>query len=114
MKIKYLFVILLLPASIFVAYTFTPIVSSAVKLAEIKKSVSPALEKQLTEKDLESGKPIFIRIFKESAELEVWVREESEEKYSLFKTYPICYYSGNLGPKLKTGDRQSPERVLLC
>ena len=29
--------------------------------------------------------------------------------YKLFKTYEICAWSGELGPKVKEGDRQSPE-----
>lgn len=53
------------------------------------------------------GQPIFIRIFKEENELEVWVKKELA--YELFETYGICKYSGNLGPKLKEGDEQSPE-----
>ena len=45
--------------------------------------------------------------FKEESILEVWVKKS--HSYILFKRYPICAYSGNLGPKLKTGDKQSPE-----
>jgi len=51
----------------------------------------------------------FIRIFKAEAELELWSRAEGETQYSLAKTYPICAWSGALGPKLKEGDGQSPE-----
>ena len=29
--------------------------------------------------------------------------------YALLKTYPICRWSGELGPKIKEGDRQAPE-----
>lgn len=65
------------------------------------------LEEQLARMDLEFGNPIFIRIFKESSELELWVRGDDE--YKLFKTYKICSFSGELGPKLKEGDLQSPE-----
>ena len=54
-----------------------------------------------------AGKEIFIRIFKEEDELEVWVK--NDKKFILFKTYPICAWSGSLGPKLKEGDGQSPE-----
>jgi murein L,D-transpeptidase YafK len=39
--------------------------------------------------------------------LELWV--EGEEGFVLFTTYDICYYSGDLGPKTKQKDRQSPE-----
>lgn len=48
-----------------------------------------------------------MRIFKESEELEVWV--QAGEVFKHFKTYEICNFSGHLGPKLKTGDHQSPE-----
>ncbi|ODT71002.1 MAG: hypothetical protein ABS75_09695 [Pelagibacterium sp. SCN 63-23] len=49
-----------------------------------------------------------VRIFKEEAVLEVWKRTPSGT-YKLFKTYEICAFSGDLGPKFKEGDRQSPE-----
>lgn len=52
--------------------------------------------------------PMMIRIFKESSELEVW-KQTSSGGYKLFKTYEICAWSGELGPKIKEGDRQSPE-----
>ena len=53
------------------------------------------------------GDDIFIRIFKKESLLEVWIKPKHE--YVLFKRYPICKYSGYLGPKLKEGDKQSPE-----
>ena len=52
--------------------------------------------------------PILIRTFKKEAELEVWKLSRSG-RYVLLKTFPICRWSGQLGPKLKTGDRQTPE-----
>ena len=53
------------------------------------------------------GDPIFMRIFKEESRLEIWIRTGTE--YQLLKEYRICSYSGSLGPKLKEGDKQSPE-----
>lgn len=52
--------------------------------------------------------PMMIRIFKETSELEVW-KQAGNGAYKLFKTYEICAWSGTLGPKIKEGDRQSPE-----
>src|SRR5262245_47243387 len=52
--------------------------------------------------------PILVRIFKEESELEVW-KQDTEGKFALLKTYPICRWSGELGPKVKEGDRQAPE-----
>jgi murein L,D-transpeptidase YafK len=54
------------------------------------------------------GKGTMVRIYKESSELEVW-KETTDGSYKLFKTYAICAWSGELGPKVKEGDRQSPE-----
>ena len=50
---------------------------------------------------------MLIRIYKE-AELEVWKRSTSG-RYVRLKTFPICRWSGQLGPKQKEGDRQTPE-----
>ncbi|PLW78092.1 L,D-transpeptidase family protein [Cohaesibacter celericrescens] len=52
--------------------------------------------------------PIYIRIFKEEAVLEAW-KERKDGTYALLKTYPICAYSGEIGPKKREGDRQAPE-----
>jgi len=51
---------------------------------------------------------IMIRIFKAESELEVWMTTNTGA-YTLFATYPVCFWSGTLGPKLKEGDRQAPE-----
>ena len=32
-----------------------------------------------------------------------------KQRFKRFASYPICYYSGRLGPKQKQGDRQAPE-----
>lgn len=70
--------------------------------------VKPELEKEFESKGLNYGSPIFIRIFKESMELEIWVK--SENKFKFFKTYEICTYGyGTLGPKTIQGDGQAPE-----
>lgn len=52
--------------------------------------------------------PILIRIFKQESELEVWKRDRSG-RYALLKTWPMCRWSGKLGPKTRAGDRQAPE-----
>lgn len=72
------------------------------------EKVEPSLKKQLAGKGLEYGAPIFIRIFKQPGVLELWV-EANDGKFKLFKSYDICTFSGDLGPKLKEGDKQSPE-----
>ena len=71
------------------------------------KQKGPELAKSLGKIGAKLGDPVFIRIFKEEKELEVWVKPG--QKFKLFRTYPICKFSGELGPKLREGDGQSPE-----
>lgn len=70
---------------------------------------SPRLSKALAERDLKLGGPVFIRIFKESRELEIWVRHSASGRYRHFRTWTIAAMSGKLGPKLAEGDQQAPE-----
>ncbi len=70
--------------------------------------VRGSLELELSARGLSFGDPIFIRVFKEPGVLEVWV-EGGEGHFELFKSYEICSFSGELGPKLRSGDIQSPE-----
>ncbi len=63
---------------------------------------------QMSAKGMSPAAPIFIRIYKQESELEVWKRD-TRGRYALLKTYPICRWSGKLGPKTASGDRQAPE-----
>ena len=65
------------------------------------------LNERLRSLHAKKGDPVYIRIFKKEALLEVWIKTEG--KYEHVKDYAICAYSGHLGPKLKEGDRQAPE-----
>lgn len=62
----------------------------------------------LGKKGIEPGAPMFVRIFKEESELEVWKQRDDGRFYHV-KTYPICNWSGELGPKTQQGDKQAPE-----
>jgi len=62
----------------------------------------------MAEKGMREDAPIFVRIFKQESELEIW-KATDDGLYHHLKTYPICNYSGKLGPKIKQGDKQSPE-----
>src|SRR6476661_2605366 len=62
----------------------------------------------IEQKNMTKESPILVRLFKEEAELEVW-KEDRDGRFALLKTYPICRWSGELGPKIKEGDRQAPE-----
>ncbi|MGA0562691.1 L,D-transpeptidase family protein [Ancylobacter sp. VNQ12] len=71
-------------------------------------ALSPKTLALIQEKQMEATSPIVVRIFKEESELEVW-KETTSGDYALLKTYPICRWSGELGPKVREGDRQAPE-----
>src|ERR1700754_4003036 len=76
--------------------------------AKANQPVPPKLVADMTEKDMDLNSPILVRLFKEEAELEVWKQDRSG-RFALLKTYPICRWSGDLGPKVREGDRQAPE-----
>lgn len=72
------------------------------------KPIPPEAKALLAQKNMREDAPIMIRIFKEEAELEIW-KAKDDGRFHHFKTYPICNYSGGLGPKFKVGDKQAPE-----
>ncbi len=75
------------------------------------RALAPLSEKMLADlnqKNMDKDSPILVRIFKSEAELEVW-KQNRDGEFALLKTYPICRWSGDLGPKVKEGDRQAPE-----
>ncbi len=57
---------------------------------------------------MDISSPMLVRVFKSESELEVW-KQDRTGRYALLKTYPICKWSGDLGPKVQEGDRQAPE-----
>jgi murein L,D-transpeptidase YafK len=69
----------------------------------------PAATMALMEtKGMSKNDPILMRSYKKESEIEVWKRGR-DGRYALLKTYPMCRWSGQLGPKIREGDRQAPE-----
>jgi murein L,D-transpeptidase YafK len=81
------------------------------------------LKRELEAKGLQLGNKVYFRSFKKNrindlvngtnvnhnkGKLEVWV-EDAQGKMKLFKSYPVCAFSGRLGPKTREGDLQTPE-----
>ncbi|MGO4736139.1 hypothetical protein AB4099_06325 [Bosea sp. 2KB_26] len=62
----------------------------------------------MSEKGMSKDQPILIRSYKKESELEVWKRK-GDGRYALLKTFPMCRWSGQLGPKVREGDRMAPE-----
>ena len=83
-------------------------IPSSTRSKNIVDSVSTLLMEDLKIFNLKLGSSVYIRIFKESRELELWIKGDSI--FQLYKIYPICTYGwGTLGPKLLEGDGQAPE-----
>jgi murein L,D-transpeptidase YafK len=76
--------------------------------AKATKELPPELLALLRQKKIAKSSPILVRIFKEEAELEVW-KQDATGRFQILKTYPVCRWSGDLGPKFQEGDRQTPE-----
>ncbi|UQZ91217.1 2-dehydro-3-deoxyphosphooctonate aldolase [Deltaproteobacteria bacterium Smac51] len=72
------------------------------------EAAKPRLDKKLGSA-FKLGNPVFLRIFKDEAIVEIWMLPENSQKFKLFHSYPICAFSGGLGPKTKEGDRKAPE-----
>ncbi len=70
--------------------------------------IPPATQALMSQKGMTRYDPVLIRSFKKESELEVW-KMGRDGRYALLKTYPMCRWSGQLGPKVREGDRQAPE-----
>lgn len=79
------------------------------RLASARSRVLPHLHQELAVLGLELGADAFIRVFKESSELELWLRAGKDDRWKRFRTYPVACFSGGLGPKMREGDMQAPE-----
>jgi murein L,D-transpeptidase YafK len=80
-------------------------------LSPAAKSMKPLSQQMLGELDRRSmpkESPILVRLFKEESEVEIW-KQDTSGRFALLKAYPICRWSGELGPKTREGDRQAPE-----
>jgi murein L,D-transpeptidase YafK len=98
-------------AAIACAFALAGCETDGVSPAVTAKAMAPLSGDMMTlleQKGMPKESPILVRIFKEEAELEVW-KQDGSGQYALLKTYPICRWSGELGPKIKQGDRQAPE-----
>jgi len=82
--------------------------SGADRLANVRARLLPRLGEELAAKKFRLGQQAFIRIFKASGELELWLQDDAHT-WRLFRDYPIGCFSGTLGPKTREGDMQAPE-----
>ncbi|MCA2371064.1 murein L,D-transpeptidase [Agrobacterium genomosp. 3 str. CIP 111-78] len=78
------------------------------ELSSESPKLSGAVIADMSKKGMTPASPVLVRIFKKESELEVW-KIDRTGNYALLKTYPMCRWSGKLGPKKSDGDRQAPE-----
>jgi len=97
-----------LSAGVLLAGCNTEEMTSLATNAKANQPVPPKLVAQIDAKNMDLQSPILVRLFKQEAELEVW-KQDRTGRFELLKTYPICRWSGDLGPKVREGDRQAPE-----
>lgn len=71
-------------------------------------AVRPSTLEKMASLNVDRAAPVLLRVYKEESTFEVWKQDRSG-KYILLNTYPICKFSGKLGPKISEGDRQTPE-----
>ena len=65
------------------------------------------LDERLAQQGFRRGSPMLLRVFKAEATVELYLHDG--QRFQLFASYPICFWNGDLGPKLRRGDKQSPE-----
>lgn len=94
----------------FCAFALTIFANSAPAIANpaALKPTPSDVQSLLKTRAISPSAPIYIRVFKEESELEVW-KDRGDGRYVSIKTYPICTWSGTLGPKNSLGDQMSPE-----
>ncbi|NMG41412.1 hypothetical protein GRZ55_19385 [Chelativorans sp. ZYF759] len=92
-----------------IAVMVTGCVSSMLDVeGKATQPIPSALLAEMSRKSMSPSAPILVRIFKHESELEIW-KQDSSGKFALLKIYPMCRWSGTLGPKKREGDRQAPE-----
>ena len=70
--------------------------------------LAPELVALMEKSGVAQSSPVLIRTYKKEAEFEIW-KMRPDGRYVHLKTFPMCRWSGQLGPKMREGDRQVPE-----
>ena len=96
-----------LPPVVVASLTPTAPVATPETKPQLVEPAPQAVEAPAADVPFKKGQQAYVRIFKQEGELELWLRKGP--KFALYRTYPICKWSGHLGPKLREADYQSPE-----
>jgi murein L,D-transpeptidase YafK len=99
---------LMASAAIAAAVALAGCETDGLQYGKAMREISPEMQAELIKRNMPKESSVLVRLFKQEAELELW-KQDASGRYELLKTYPICRWSGELGPKVKEGDRQAPE-----
>ncbi|WP_042995525.1 L,D-transpeptidase family protein [Bartonella quintana] len=76
--------------------------------AKIEQPLPQEVQNKMVLHNIDPYAPIMMRFFKEENVAEIWKQSRSGP-FVLVARYDICKWSGQLGPKYKEGDLQTPE-----
>ena len=108
--ILYLFTFIATVQAVLAQYSVVDAPIKNFRIAGIVPRVEDSLKKEFEDKGLHwPAKYMYVRAFKHEKQMEVWVKNDWKETFSLFKVYKVCATSGTYGPKRKEGDKQIPE-----
>lgn len=94
---------------VFFARSIPVFAEEAPRVRHARTHLEGTLQKELEEKGMKLGDPVFLRVFKKERDFEIWIQAGAKGDYVLFKRFPVCYVPGSLGPKRRRGDNQVPE-----
>ncbi len=108
--LSFTLVFLLLSFSLFAQGNTPPALIANARIGNVMTKMEDSVKQQFASKNLSwPPKDMYVRSFKYDRELEVWIKDNVNEPYKLFKTYKVCQQSGTTGPKRVEGDYQVPE-----
>ncbi|WP_375454670.1 L,D-transpeptidase family protein [uncultured Methylobacterium sp.] len=98
----------LLKAAVLAAIALVWAGAASAQNAKAEAPIPAATLALMAAKGTRAQAPVLFRAYKKESEIEVW-KKAANGRFVHLKTFPICRWSGQLGPKRKSGDRQTPE-----
>lgn len=109
LKINALYLIFLMFSSTVTAQTFVKEQKQYSRVKTAYQEKEQIVKQKLEKVGVTGSYDLFIRAFKSEKVLEVWVKAKGQTLFVHLCDYSICSNSGDLGPKRKQGDCQTPE-----
>ena len=114
LSIRKFIVLIFLPAVFSVSWSGTNnFKSNQLNFSRVGKAYQEKwtrINNSLTRNSIDPGKlELYLEVFKEEKEIEVWARNIGDSAFRLIEIFPICHLSGGPGPKRRQGDLQVPE-----